>query len=311
MNILIAGGSGFIGRHLCYTLLGMNHNLLVFSRNPSRTRQYLPEGISLWEWNGLTCDALEQVLEDTDAVINLAGAPIADARWTSARKDLLRNSRINRTRMLVDAMGRISNDKRPGILINASGIGFYGTHNVQSVSEEFPPGQGFLADLCVDWEKEAVRAEQYDIHVVLLRIGMVLGKDGGALSKMILPFRFFLGGPIGPGTQHVSWIHQEDLSQLIAWILETRPCRGPVNAVAPEIVTMREFCQSLGKALGRPSWFPIPKFLLNIALGELATVMTTGQQVIPLVAQRHGFTFRHPNLEQALQSLFQESSQQP
>ncbi len=311
MNILLAGGSGFIGSYLCRTLLGMHHNLMVLSRNPSQARQHLPKEVSLSEWNGLSTHALEQLLERTDAVINLAGAPIANARWTQARKSLLRNSRINRTKVLVDAMSRLSKDKRPGMFINASGVGFYGPQDVENISEQFPPGQGFLADLCVDWEKEAMRAEQYGIHVVLLRIGMVLGNNGGALSKMALPFRFFLGGPIAPGTQHVSWIHQEDLSQLVAWILETKHCRGPVNAVAPEVVTMQKFCHELGKVLDRPSWLPVPEFLLKIALGELATMMTTGQQVIPSIAQRHGFTFRYPNLEHALHSLFRELSQHP
>ena len=304
MKIVIAGGTGFIGRHLCQTCINNNHEVTVLSRNPAHAHRLLPKKVTVTEWNGLTWGALEQTLNGKDALINLVGEPIADARWTPSRKQLLRSSRIDTTRLLVDAIIRIP--KRPMTFINASGVGFYGPQDANAVSEGFPVGKGFLAELCVEWEREANRAEEYGLRVLNLRIGMVLGKDGGALSKMVLPFRFFLGGPILPGTQPVSWIHQEDLSRLTEWLLGQPHVSGPVNAVAPESATMNEFCRTLGKSMNRPSWLPVPGFALKVGLGELATVMTTGQHVTPQVAQQEGFTFSYPTLEQALHSIFEE-----
>ena len=304
MKIVIAGGTGFIGRHLCQTCINHHHEVTVLSRNPAQAHRHLPKKVAVTEWNGLTWGSLDQTLNGKDALINLVGEPIADARWTPSRKQLLRSSRIDTTRLLVDSIIRVP--KRPMTIINASGIGFYGPQDVRTVSEGAPVGKGFLAELCVGWEREANRAEEYGLRVLNLRIGMVLGKDGGALSKMILPFRFFLGGPILPGTQPVSWIHQEDLSRLIEWLLGQSHVSGPVNAVAPESSTMNEFCQSLGKSMNRPSWLPVPGIALKLGLGELATVMTTGQQVIPHVAQQEGFTFSYPTLEQALHSIFEK-----
>ena len=304
MKIMIAGGTGFIGRHLCERLTNASHEVTVLSRNAASAQCHLPKNVTITEWNGLAWGALEQALDGKDAIINLVGEPIADARWTRSRKQLLLNSRIDTTRLLIDAISRMS--KRPTTLINASGIGFYGPQETTIVDEASSAGEGFLSDLCVSWENQARRAEESGLRVVLLRLGMVLGKDGGALSKMALPFRFFLGGPISPGTQHVSWIHQEDLSQLIEWLLKTSKVSGPVNAVAPESVSMKEFCRILGHNINRPSWLPVPGFILKFGLGELATMMTTGQRVKPQVAQQQGFTFSHPTLELALESIFKE-----
>ncbi|UCE62972.1 MAG: TIGR01777 family oxidoreductase, partial [Nitrospirota bacterium] len=196
---------------------------------------------------------------------------------------------------------------KPGTLINASGRGFYGPRVEPSLTEQSPRGKGFLSDLCVGWEEAAKGAEDFGVRVVLPRIGMVLGNTGGALAKMVLPFRLFLGGPISPGTQQVSWIHQKDLSDLIVWLLSKPEISGPVNAVAPETVTMKEFCRTLGKALNRPSWFPVPEFVLKVAFGEMASVMTTGQDVKPLIAEQHGYKFSYPKLDLALQSLFKNN----
>jgi len=302
MKIVIAGGTGFIGSHLCRTLIEHQHDVTVLSRNSTKATKTLPNSVVVASWNGLSTKALEQTLNDTDALINLSGEAIADARWTESRKQLLRSSRIDTTRILVDALSRASH--RPRTLINASGIGFYGPQHNQSVTEVSPCGSGFLAGLCVDWEGAARRAEEFGVRVILLRIGMVLGQTGGALSRMALPFRLFLGGPISPGTQKVSWIHQKDLSELMNWLLHKSDIFGPVNAVAPESVTMKEFCKTFGHVLDRPSWIPVPEFVLNLTLGEMATLMTTGQEVRPLVAEQKGFNFSYPKLDSALQSLF-------
>lgn len=301
MNILIAGGSGFIGRALCKALIQTNHGVTVLSRSPDAHRGDLPPDVTLLAWDGRSREGWTQELAGFDAVINLAGENIAEARWTKNRKEELRNSRILTTRLLVQAMAVLS--KRPTILINASAIGYYGPRNSTPVTEETPPGSDFLAGLCVAWEHEAIQAEPLGLRVVRFRIGLVLGEDGGALPRMMLPFRFFLGGPISPGSQWVSWIHRQDLIGLIRWALTNPKVSGPVNAVAPGAVTMREFCGTLGYALGRPSWLPVPEFALRAALGELATLLTTGQRVEPAVALREGHLFQYPRLEQALREI--------
>jgi hypothetical protein len=253
------------------------------------------------EWNGTETGAWEQSLEEADAVINLAGAPIADARWTDARKRLLTLSRVLTTRLLVVALSRRS--AKPRMLINASGIGYYGASDDRVLDEGAARGQGFLADLCLAWEAEALRAAEFGVRVVMLRTGMVLEQDGGALPKMLLPFRLFAGGPILPGTQWVSWIHRRDHIGLIQWLLTTPSVSGPVNAVAPGAVTMNRFCEVLGQALHRPSWLPVPGFALQLALGELGTLLTTGQRVNPAKAISGGYVFHYPTLEPALRAI--------
>jgi uncharacterized protein (TIGR01777 family) len=188
-------------------------------------------------------------------------------------------------------------------LVSASGIGYYGPHDDRLLDERAPLGEGFLAQLSAAWEAEALRAGQFGTRVVLLRTGMVLERDGGALPKMIPPFRFFAGGPVLPGTQWVSWIHRADLIGLIQWAIHSPDLSGPVNAVAPGPVTMEAFCSTLGKVLHRPSWIPVPGLALRLVLGELGTLMTTGQRVGPVKAQAGGYTFRYPALEPALRAI--------
>jgi uncharacterized protein (TIGR01777 family) len=208
---------------------------------------------------------------------------------------------VHLTRCLVDAISQRSS--KPSLLISASGIGYYGASDDRVLTEAAPRGQGFLADLCVAWEYEARRAESFGTRVVLLRTGMVLERDGGALPKMLLPFRLYLGGPIMPGTQWVSWIHRRDHLGLIEWALTTSSVSGPINAVAPEPERMQAFCATLGRVLNRPSWLPVPGTALSLALGELGTLMTTGQRVRPEKALANGYVFIYPALEAALQTI--------
>lgn len=301
MNIVVTGGTGFIGRVLCATLLQSSHSVSVFTRNPEQHRHQSGVGIKQVLWNGESTGDWERVLEGADAVINLAGAPIADARWTPAQKQLLIDSRVHTTRIIVDAMSRQSS--KPRVLISASGIGYYGASDDRVLEEGSARGQGFLAELCLAWEAEAFRAAEFGARVVTLRTGMVLEHDGGALPKMLLPFRLFAGGPILPGTQWVSWIHRRDHLGLIQWALANNHVSGPLNAVAPEPVTMKTFCEVLGRVLHRPSWLPVPGIALNILLGELGTLMTTGQRVVPSKAVTGGYTFQYPTLEPALRAI--------
>lgn len=304
MNIVITGGTGFIGRALCGLLIQQGHRVTVLTRRKADTPMLLGPAVSAVEWIGEEHGPWEQSLDGADAVINLAGAPIADTRWTEARKRILTDSRIRTTRLLVAAMARCA--AKPRTLINASGIGYYGSSDDRMLDEGAARGQGFLADLCLAWEAEAIRAAEFGTRTVLLRTGMVLEEDGGALPKMLLPFRLFAGGPIMPGTQWVSWIHRRDHIRLIAWLLEMPTVSGPVNATAPVPVTMNEFCRTLGRVLDRPSWFPVPEFVLKTVFGELGSLMMAGQRVKPAKALSNGYTFLYPSLEPALRAILKK-----
>lgn len=307
MNVVIVGGTGFIGRNVAPILAGGGHAVTILTRNPRAGSAVAGGDVRVREWDPSDRQTLERAFQGQDAVINLAGAPVADRRWTPSRKHVLRASRIESTRTIVTALSRVSAPVRPAIFVSASGIGFYGL-DANDVDEMQGPGTGFLADLCVEWEREAFRATDYGIRTTCLRISMVLGKDGGALQKMLLPFRLFLGGPIGQGTQPVSWIHVEDLGRLVGAILEQPSYKGAINAASPRPVTMKEFCRQLGRVLGRPSRLPVPAWALQLGLGELSTLMTHGQSVNPRVAQQMGFAFNYPNLESALSAILGKGS---
>ncbi len=299
MKIIVTGGTGFIGRALVDQLSEQERQVVVLTR---QAPHHPPKaGVRFMEWDEASNGPWQAEVASADAVINLAGEPIADARWTSARKRLLIDSRVRCTRRIVDTLsGRSAT--RP-VLISASGIGYYGASDDRPLDEHAAAGQGFLADLSSAWEAEALRAGQFGARVVLLRTGMVLEQDGGALPKMLLPFRLFAGGPILPGTQWVSWIHRSDLIGLIQWAIAMQAISGPLNAVAPEAVTMKTFCATIGKVLHRPSWIPVPGLALRLALGELGTMMTTGQRVHPEKTLTGGYVFRYPTLEAALRAI--------
>ena len=302
VDIVIAGGTGFIGRALCDKLLLSGHRITMLTRRRAEVQRVFGSSVRTVEWDAKTSGGWEQSLNGAQAVVNLAGASIADARWTESRKRLLTESRIEATRLLVHACNRLA--AKPRVLVNASGVGFYGPQGDEVLDESHGPGQGFLADLCVQWESAAREAASQGIRVICLRTGMALEKDGGALPRLDLPFRLFAGGPVMPGTQWVSWIHRDDVVGLIEWALTSSTVSGPVNAVAPSPVTMAELCKTLGRALHRPSWFPVPEFVLKAALGELASIMTTGQKATPLMALRNGYRFQYPFLEGALRAIY-------
>jgi len=309
MKIVIAGGTGFIGRHVSQLLIHEGHSVILLSRHTGDGKHLVNIYTRHIQWDGCIQGPWAQECEGADVVINLSGAPIADSRWTKKRKQELIDSRVQSTKALLQAISSWRN--KPHTFMTASGIGFYGDRGGELVNESSTPGEGFLRQLCQAWEGAAMEREALGLRILPIRIGMVLGLDGGALSKMTLPFRMFLGGPILPGTQFVSWIHYEDLARLILFLITHSSIRGPVNAVAPEAVTMQDFCTTLGKAMHRPSWFPVPEFMLRIALGELATMLTTGQRVHALKALGAGFSYSYATLQAALDSLFSQSAQGP
>ena len=305
MNIVVTGGTGFIGEALCRHLLADGHRLTVLTRSLASAWQRLGSGPELVQWDGVNAGEWELALEEADGIVNLAGASIANARWTPARKRLLIDSRVAATKALVDGLSRRA--RRDAVLVNASGIGYYGASEGGRFDETAPRGVGFLADLSAAWEREASRAESFGARVVHLRIGMVLERDGGALPRMLLPFRLGVGGPISPGTQWVSWIHRDDLIRLIVHAATEHAIAGAVNAVSPEVVTMNEFCRILGRVLHRPSWLSVPEFALKLGLGELGSLLTTGQYVIPAKALASGFSFHYADLQSALHAILRSN----
>jgi len=301
MKIVMAGGTGFIGEKVAALMNKEGHTVIVLSRRASRQSRSGTSQRHLVQWDGRHQGPWAQECEGADVLINLSGAPIADSRWTAKRKQELFDSRVQSTHTLIRAIS--SWKTKPHTFLSASGVGFYGDRGEEVVDESSPPGQGFLPELCQVWEQAVKEAETLGIRTIPIRFGMVLGPGGGALSKMTFPFRIFLGGPILPGSQFVSWIHREDLARLIVFLITHSSMTGPVNGVAPKAVTMWDFCAALGKAMNRPSWFPVPQFVLRMALGELSTMLTTGQQVHPKKALDAGFSYSYPTLQSALDAI--------
>ena len=277
MNISISGASGFIGRHLMKSLAQAGHSLRALSR-------HTPPAESLRE---------------ADAIIHLAGEPVAQ-RWTAAAKQRILDSRVVGTRNLVEALAALP--RRPEALICASAIGYYGSRGDEILTESSAPGSGFLPEVCVAWEREAQAAEAFGMRVVRVRTGVVLAARGGALVRMLPPFRMGLGGRLGSGRQWMSWIHLEDLTALFQFAVE-RQVRGPLNAVAPYAVTNSDFTGELARTLRRPAVFPVPEFALKMLFGEMADVLLASQRVAPAAAEAAGFRFRFPQLAPALESL--------
>jgi uncharacterized protein (TIGR01777 family) len=298
MRLVITGASGFIGSALCDKLLAQGHALTLFTRGSPRDAN---TGTKRWlHWTPGALREWDVALDGADGVINLAGEPIAEKKWTPNQRRRIEKSRIDATHSLVQACAKAK--QRPQFLINASAVGYYGPHGDEMITEEIAPGNDFLSVLCRDWEEEAKKAEELGVRVVRLRIGIVLGHGGGALGKMALPFKYFVGGALGSGQQWMSWIHLEDLVGLIWQAIDDPRTAGPVNATAPNPVRNKEFCQTLAKVMHRHCWATVPGFALRMALGDMAEMLLTGQRVIPAVAEKSGYRFRYPTLEPALQA---------
>jgi len=300
MNIVIAGGTGFIGNALINRLLKDKHNLVLLTRSPRNVSMKHPN-LAIEQWDAATLAQWSRRVDGTDAIINLTGELIAGKRWTRSQKELILRSRVDSTRVLVQSIEQAV--KKPMVFVNASAVGFYGDVPVGDVPESFPKGDGFLADVCDQWEREAGSAGKFGVRVVVPRFGVVLSNNGGALKKMMLPFSLFIGGPLGTGKQWFPWIHLEDVIAGITFLINTQNVAGPVNFSAPDAVTMEEFCRALGKALGRPSWAPVPGFVLRVVLGEMANMLLTGQRVIPKKLIESGYKFTFSNLSTALYEI--------
>ena len=299
MNLVITGASGFIGSTLADRLGEEGNTLVLLSRTPPAEKTLPNQRWLTWKL-GVPGD-WERSIDGADGIIHLAGEPIAAKRWTPAQKEKLRYSRIESTAALVDAIGRAR--MKPRFLISSSAVGYYGPHGDETLTEDSAPGNGFLAQLCLDWESEANKAKDFGVRVALLRTGIVLGRGKGALAKMVPPFKIFTGGSLGSGKQWFPWIHLSDAIGLIKFLIDDDQAKGPFNVTAPEPVTMSDFCKALGKALNRPSWLPVPASLLSLMLGEMSEMLLTGQRAVPQAALGLGYHFQFPNVLQALESL--------
>lgn len=292
--VAITGASGFLGRRLREVLIQDGHELRLLGRSR-------PQTLGAQE-RFFTCSLTDaeppaESLEGASAVIHLAGEPVAQ-RWNAAVKERIRNSRVDGTRHLVRALSTLP--RRPELLVSASAIGYYGDTGEREVDESAPAGRDFLARVCVEWEREAVLAEALGVRVVRLRIGVVLGPDGGALAKMLPPFKLGAGGPLGSGRQWMSWVHRDDVVGLIRHAMATPSVQGPVNATAPEPVRNTEFTRELGKAVHRPAVLPVPGLALKLLFGEMAGSMLASQRVVPRATR---YAFAHPTLAEALRSI--------
>ncbi|NIA01676.1 MAG: TIGR01777 family protein [Bacteroidia bacterium] len=305
MKVLIPGGSGLVGRALAKELSARGHSCVVLSRWPAAVSD-LPEGVQVSGWDGISAERLRPLLEGVDVVVHLAGENIGAGRWTAARKRAILESRTESSRAVAAAMVGVGNKK--AVLIQASAVGFYGPRKGEEVSETGSAGNDFLARVCRDWEAASESVVEAGLRRVVIRTGVVLSADGGALPKMVLPFRLFAGGPLGSGSQFVPWIHLDDEIAAIYALLEDPEARGPFNLVAPGAVTNRQLGREIGRVLGRPSLVPTPAFALRVALGEMSTLLLDGQRVVPKRLLDSGFEFRFPELEPALRDLLGSSS---
>lgn len=311
MRVFVTGGTGLVGTRLVKKLSERGDSPVLLTRRPDAARQQFGAAVTVIAGDPVQAGAWMDAAKDCDAIVHLAGEGIFNRRWTQSFKDQIYASRVKGTDNIVaslrsdrpSAAGEAAPRGGPKTLISASAIGYYGPHAAEELTEESPAGNDFLARVCVDWEKAAQPAIIHGVRLVLLRTGVVLDKDGGALAKMLTPFKMGVGGPIGSGRQWMSWIHIEDEVGLILFALDHAELSGPINAVAPHPVTNRDFSTALGKVLNRPSFVPTPAFALRVMLGESAQIIATGQRVLPQKALAAGYAFKFPELEPALRDL--------
>lgn len=305
MKLFVTGGTGLVGSRLIAKLLERQDSVVVLSRRPAAARERFGQTCTVVEGDPVQTGPWMDAVADCDAVINLAGENLFARRWNDSFKTLLRDSRIKGTDNIVQALSRKPQTAagQPKVLVSTSAIGYYGPHGDEEIDETGAPGTDFLAKLCADWEKAAQAACGHGIRTVIVRVGVVLDKAGGALAQMLTPFKLCVGGPVGSGRQWMSWVHHEDLVGIFLLPLAKPEIAGPLNGTAPEPVTNKEFSTALGKALGRPSFMPTPGFGLRLMLGEVAELITTGQRVLPKQALAQGYSFKYPQIDQALRDV--------
>ncbi|MEG4623805.1 TIGR01777 family oxidoreductase [Microcoleus sp. w1-18aA5] len=308
MKVAIAGATGFVGSRLAEKLQAAGHQVVVLSRDAAKASRVFPASaypnLEVVAYTPAESGDWQKSIAGCDAVVNLAGVPIAEERWTEARQQAILDSRRLTTAKLVEAI--VNANPRPSVFVSASAIGYYGTSETAEFDETSLAGNDFLAAVCKDWEAAAQPAKNAGTRLAILRLGIVLGM-GGALAKMLPPFKLFAGGPIGTGKQWFSWIHREDVVDLILYALQNSQVEGVLNATAPNPVRMNELCQTLGEVLKRPSWLPVPGFALEMLLGDGAKLVLEGQKVLPKQTLASGFQYQYPTLRLALEEILSGS----
>jgi uncharacterized protein len=300
-RVLITGGSGFIGRTLAGELLARGDHVTVLTRDVKKTRGHMPRGVRVTAWSPDKLGPWVDELSVIDVVVHLAGESVAQ-RWSDAVKRRIEQSRIASTKVLVEAIGK--SPKKPSVLVCASAVGYYGTHPGDVVFDESgAAGQGFLADVVKRWEEAAREVEAHGVRSVQVRIGVVLGDGGGALEKMVTPFKLYAGGPVADGKQVVSWVHRDDVVGILLLAIDNEQVKGPINAVSPNAVTSNELAEGIGIVMNKPSWLRVPKAAIELAMGEAAEILTKGQRVYPKRAVELGYEFRYARLIPALESI--------
>jgi uncharacterized protein len=300
MKVAITGATGFVGTRLVERLQAEGHQIVVLTRNPNNAVKAFSNAVEIVAYNPMESEAWQDAIAGCDGVVNLAGEPIAENRWTPERKQALMNSRKITTEKVVEAICKAN--PKPSVLVNSSAIGYYGTSETATFEESSESGNDFLAEVCRAWEAEANKVTECGTRLVILRTGIVLGM-GGALERMLTPFRMFAGGPIGTGRQWFSWIHRDDLVNLIIRALTRSEMEGVYNATAPNPVRMEEMTTTMGQVMNRPSWLPVPGFALEALLGDGAIVVLEGQQVLPKRTVADGFEYQYPTVKQALEEI--------
>jgi len=299
MRIIITGGSGLIGRALTESLAKDGHEVIVLSRNPAAVKN-LPTGARAEKWDGTSAQGWGQLAGGVDAIVNLAGATISE-RWSDARKKEIRDSRVNAGQAIVAAVKVAS--KKPGVVIQSSAVGYYGPRGSEEITEESSAGNDFLASICKDWEASTAELDNIGIRRPIIRTGVVLDLNGGALPKMLLPIKMFVGGPIGTGKQYFPWIHLKDEVAAIRFLIDNKNARGVYNLSAPKPLTNKEFTQAIGKVLGRPTFMPVPAFAMQAMFGEMSTLLLDGQREMPRRLVQEGFKFQFAEAAAALKDV--------
>jgi len=304
MKVAIAGATGFVGSRLVEKLQAAGHQVVVLSRDAAKAGRVFPASaypnLEVVAYTPAESGDWQKSIAGCDAVVNLAGVPIAEERWTEARQQAILDSRKLTTEKLVEAI--VNANPKPSVFVSASAIGYYGTSETAEFDENSPAGNDFLATVCKEWEAAAQPAKNAGTRLAILRLGIVLGM-GGALAKMLPAFKLFAGGPIGTGKQWFSWVHREDVVDLILYTLQNPQVEGVLNATAPNPVRMNELCETLGAVLSRPSWLPVPGFALELLLGDGAKVVLEGQKVLPKQTLASGFQYQYPTLKLALEEI--------